>query len=131
MQRRAKEDASKEGAQDDEDAQAKAEEDQANREAAAQERQYRKDMERQKRQMNLEPSESEAEAELAKMRAQIEQLKRGGQAQGGMPPEPECRVCPLGIRRSRCSESSGTACADDERDHQQCEADGRSILAHP
>jgi hypothetical protein len=88
MQRRAREDATKR-AQDDEDAQAKAEEDQADREAAAQERQYRKELERQKRQMNLELQKAKQEAELAKLRAQIDQLK-GGQPQGGMgvPPGP-------------------------------------------
>jgi hypothetical protein len=42
-------------------------------------------MERQKRQMNLELQKAKQEAEIAKMRAQIEQLKGGGQAQGGMP----------------------------------------------
>ena len=84
MQRRAREDASKK-VQDDEDAQAKAEEAQADREAAAQERQYRKDMERQKRQMNLELQKAKQEADIAKMRAQIEQLRGGGQTQGGMP----------------------------------------------
>ena len=78
MQRRAREDATKR-AQDDEDAQAKAEEAQADREAAAQERQYRKDMERQKRQMNLELQKAKQEAELAKLRAQIDATKGGGQ----------------------------------------------------
>ena len=85
---------------------AKAEEDQADRDAAAQERQYRKELERQKRQMNLELQKAKQEAELAKMKAQIDQLKGGGQAQGECRPEPECRVCPLESRRSRCSASS-------------------------
>jgi len=85
MQRRAKEEATKK-THDDEDAQAKSEEDQADRDAAAQERQYRKELERQKRQMNLELQKAKQDAELAKMRAQIDQLKGGGQAQGGMPP---------------------------------------------
>ena len=97
MQRRAREDASKK-VQDDEDAQAKAEEAQADREAAAQERQYRKDMERQKRQMNLELQKAKQEADIAKMRAQIEQLRGGGPAQGGVPPGTGMPGLPAGIQ---------------------------------
>jgi hypothetical protein len=78
MQRRAKEEANKRQA-DDEDAATKAEEEAADREAAAQERQYRKDLERQKRMMQLELQRAKQEAELAKMRAQIEAAKGGGQ----------------------------------------------------
>ena len=78
MQRRAKEAEAKRG-QDDEDAQAKLEEDQADREAAAQERQYRKELERQKRQMQMELQKAKQEAEIAKLRAQVDSAKNGGQ----------------------------------------------------
>ena len=68
--------------------------------------------------MNLELQKAKQEAELAKMKAQIDQLKGGGQAQGNATGT-ECRACPPESRRSRCSAGIvGGACSDDERHHQ-------------
>ena len=78
MQRRAKEDAAKREAEAA-DADASAEEAAADKEAAAEERRYRKELERQKRQMQLELQKAKQEAELAKLRAQIDSAKNGGQ----------------------------------------------------
>jgi len=88
MQRRAKEADTKRNAED-EDATAKIEEEAADRELAKREQQRRKELERQKRELRLELDAAKNEAELAKLRAQVEATRNGGQTPQtppGMPP---------------------------------------------